>query len=98
MNKVQFFILLLLSATVTSKKCRFLKHFAFCQERGLKEIPSEVPKNSIKLFLHGNHLNSSSSLNSCLEKFFRLQILNLKSNMLTKVPMNLPSKTFNLRS
>ena len=89
MNKIVVFILSLFYASVSSKKCRLLRNFAFCQERGLEKIPTEVPENIVKLFLHGNHLKSSKALNFQLGEFSRLKELNLKSNELTKFPLQL---------
>ena len=90
--KLYFILILTILSLVESKKCRTSRNWAFCQERGLTEIPDNLSKNTVKLLLQGNSLKNSELMESRLRGFPNLIEINMNGNLLTAVPQNVPAK------
>jgi len=67
--------------------CRRNKNKYFCQERELKEIPSDVVGPDVTiLFLYDNQIESTEQLDIHLSMFNKLQVLDMHNNRLNRVP------------
>lgn len=58
----------------------------YCNDRGLTEIPLDIPSNTEVLYLQDNFLTSSNRLEMELNRFTKLERLMMYNNRLTRIP------------
>jgi len=90
--KLLFIVVILITVIVgchgvNKETCRQRNGNIFCQEKELKEIPSDIVwPEATTLLLYGNQIESTEQLDIHLSMFKKLQTLDMHINRLNRVP------------